>query len=306
MSRKVTRRELLRSVALTGSVALVAACQPKTVEIEKEVTKIVKEVVKETVIIEGTPKVIEKEVTRIVEKEAKPVSEPVTISFLSWPWGEVIMTDFVDVFQKRQDKVQVELNVLGWADYWDKLATLFAAGSAPDGCMEHPSRVKAHIKLGALRQVNDYIAVTPNWPTDWIMPVWNLFTHEGGVYGVVIDNAIRSLYYNKTLFQEAGIDQYPAKGWTWDDMREWGTKITVDRSGKGPNDEGFDPRAVEKWGISGMLCGWGMCLRQQMIAFGTEFLNEDETECTITDPGAIEFCKWYQDAINVWHIVGRR
>ena len=63
MARKVSRRELLRFVGLAGSAGLVAACQPKVVE----VTKIVKEVVKETVIVEGTPQIVEREVTKVIK-----------------------------------------------------------------------------------------------------------------------------------------------------------------------------------------------------------------------------------------------
>ena len=63
--KKHSRRQFLRMGALTAVGAAAAACQPKTV--------IVKETVKETVIVEGTPKVVEKEVTKIVEKEVEKV-----------------------------------------------------------------------------------------------------------------------------------------------------------------------------------------------------------------------------------------
>ncbi|HUV95536.1 MAG TPA: ABC transporter substrate-binding protein [Anaerolineae bacterium] len=92
MSRRFTRRELLRLGGLGSAMALLAACQAKVVEkiVEKEVTKvvkevvketeIVKEVVKETVIVAGTPQVVEKEVTRVVEKEvAAPVEQVLRI-----------------------------------------------------------------------------------------------------------------------------------------------------------------------------------------------------------------------------------
>jgi len=60
--RTVLRREKLWLVCgLIGLLAL-TACQPKTVVVEKQikVTEIVKEVVKETVVVEGTPQVVEK------------------------------------------------------------------------------------------------------------------------------------------------------------------------------------------------------------------------------------------------------
>ena len=51
--KKLSRRQMLRGLGLVAVGAAAAACQPKTV--------VVKETVKETVIVEGTPKVVEKE-----------------------------------------------------------------------------------------------------------------------------------------------------------------------------------------------------------------------------------------------------
>ena len=60
--KKVSRRGFLRNLALAGGGAALAACQPQTV------------VVKETVVVEGEEKVVEKVVT------ATPVpAEPVNI-----------------------------------------------------------------------------------------------------------------------------------------------------------------------------------------------------------------------------------
>ncbi|MFN2154312.1 MAG: ABC transporter substrate-binding protein, partial [Anaerolineae bacterium] len=76
------------------SALVLAACQPQTVIVEKQVTQVVKEVVtevvKETVVVEGTPKTVEKEVTKVVEKVVEvtptpaPSQKPVT---LNWNLG---------------------------------------------------------------------------------------------------------------------------------------------------------------------------------------------------------------------------
>ena len=65
--KKVSRRQMLKGLGAAVAGTALAACQPKTVIVEKEVEKIVKE----TVMVEGTPKVVEKVVkeTVIVEGE---------------------------------------------------------------------------------------------------------------------------------------------------------------------------------------------------------------------------------------------
>ena len=78
--KKISRRDFLQAAALAAAGAAAVACQPQTVvvEVEKEVkvTEIVKEVVKETVVVEGESKVVEKEVTKVVEKVVTATPEP--------------------------------------------------------------------------------------------------------------------------------------------------------------------------------------------------------------------------------------
>jgi ABC-type oligopeptide transport system substrate-binding subunit len=71
------RWSLFAALVVIATLVL-AACQPQTVVVEKEVkvTEIVKEVVKETVVVEGTPQVVEKEVTKVVEVQVTPTPAP--------------------------------------------------------------------------------------------------------------------------------------------------------------------------------------------------------------------------------------
>ncbi len=52
MSASITRRELLRYAGLASAAGLLAACQPKVVEVTKVVEKEVEKVVKETIVVE--------------------------------------------------------------------------------------------------------------------------------------------------------------------------------------------------------------------------------------------------------------
>ncbi len=68
--RTLSRREFLRVSALGAAGVAAAACQPKTVIVEKTVEVEKEKVVKETVVVE---KEVEKEVTKVVEKEKEVV-----------------------------------------------------------------------------------------------------------------------------------------------------------------------------------------------------------------------------------------
>jgi len=64
-------------INLIMTATLLAACATPTPKvIEKVVTQVAKETVKETVIVEGTPQIVEKEVTKIIEKVVTATPEP--------------------------------------------------------------------------------------------------------------------------------------------------------------------------------------------------------------------------------------
>jgi putative aldouronate transport system substrate-binding protein len=130
---KLTRRDLLKWSGLASVGALIAACRPQVVE--KEVTKVVTEVVKETVIVEGTPQVVEKEVTRIVEV-AKAAERPILITFCdSQAFGAPHFHSTIDPIAKAiSDKMQdeglnIQLQVLIMDDPRTEYPLLYAAGS---------------------------------------------------------------------------------------------------------------------------------------------------------------------------------
>ena len=103
-------------------------------------TKVVKEVVKETVVVAGTPKVVEKEVTRVVEvpAPAKPVEEKVTITDFSWGhWWEQDEGGPGQPYAKKwfyEDVkgIEVDYQAISYGDFVIKLRAMLPAGEAPD------------------------------------------------------------------------------------------------------------------------------------------------------------------------------
>jgi hypothetical protein len=139
MSKQVSRRRFLQGLGLAAAGAAAAACQPKTVIVEKpvEVTKIVKE----TVMVEGkeveVTKIVKETVMvekeKIVEKEVE-VTRMVTAGELSGElifWGhddhphDLAATGFVDKYPN------VEWISPHPADWGTKFTAALAAG---EGC----------------------------------------------------------------------------------------------------------------------------------------------------------------------------
>ncbi|MDI7278149.1 MAG: hypothetical protein QME94_19405, partial [Anaerolineae bacterium] len=119
MERKMTRRKLLASAAMAGTGVLIAACARPAPE------KVV-----ETVIVSGTPQVVEKEVT------AAPVPEEKKVQVYSLEWlpdGIAALTNAVDTFNAaNKGRVQIELIQGSWGNARDYLTTSIAGGVVPE------------------------------------------------------------------------------------------------------------------------------------------------------------------------------
>jgi hypothetical protein len=96
------KRKSFIALATVVILVMVTACQPKTIVVEKTVvvpkiiTQVVKETVKETVVVEGKPQVVEKEVTKVIETEIEVVvtatPEPTQVAL----GGTAIESTFAD------------------------------------------------------------------------------------------------------------------------------------------------------------------------------------------------------------------
>ena len=271
MSKQISRRSFLRSAGIgTGAVVILAACQPMPA---------------------GTSD----------GAAAAPAADPVTITSMTWGWGD-LMDELSELLAEQTDgAIVVEGQQLGWGDYWTKLNTLYASGSPPDSAWTHTAWVRPHAVLGVIEDLNPRIDASPDFPDDWYSSVWGLFTFEGGQYGSSWDVGVQGMWYNRNLYEEAGLTG-PGVGTTYADLLEHGRTLTTDRGGNNPQDDGFNKREVTVWGMSNMVDNWVNEIRPQAVAWGTDIFNEDETECIVNSEATMEFLNWYLDAIQTHNI----
>ena len=55
---------------------------------------------------------------------------------------------------------------------------------------------------------------------------------DGSIYGIPVGFTTHCLFYNKDIFDEAGID-YPTADWTWDDLQKAAKTISEKTDAKG-------------------------------------------------------------------------
>ncbi len=94
--------------------------------------------------------------------------------------------------------------------------------------MAYQLRANGHIAslqpyVDAERETYPAFLTNEDYYTDMLKPAC---AFDGAFYYLPIGPMSLPVYYNKTLFDEAGV-AYPEEGWTWDDFREAASLIVM-------------------------------------------------------------------------------
>jgi len=210
-SKKLNRRDFLRMSALTAAGTVLAACQPQVVEktVEVEVP------VKETVVVKEEVEV-EVEKTVVVEATAAPIEQ---VELEVWHTSEHELDPIIEAYESANPNVTVKLQYYPWGDFFEKLEIAYAGGAPPDVHRQDDDEIPYYAQRGILTPLEDYILDK----LDREALYWSLIESTmiaGHMWVGVPASRVGNLLYNKTMFEEAGVDlpptSFPSDEWTWD------------------------------------------------------------------------------------------
>lgn len=124
-------------------------------------------------------------------------------------------------FQKENPNIKVEFETIPQKQYYDKLRLQLSSGEAID---LFGGNMDSFLDTGILEELDDYIKQS-NTDVSGFGPLYDTLKVNGKVYGLPYRKSNWMLYYNKTLFDQAGVD-YPKADMTWDEFRELAQKMT--------------------------------------------------------------------------------
>ena len=165
--------------------------------------------------------------------ESKVTTEPVedgkqvTISYACWDSNQAqLIRTMADEFETENPNIKIDIQVNGWNNYWTALEAAGTGGSLPDTFWMHSNNIYYYGSNAQLLDLTDYIEKSDkvdlkNYP-DGLNQIYNI---DGKQYAVPKDYDTIALWYNKKLFDEAGI-AYPDESWTWSDLKEAAKKLT--------------------------------------------------------------------------------
>ncbi|MFJ6726001.1 MULTISPECIES: extracellular solute-binding protein [unclassified Streptomyces] len=118
----------------------------------------------------------------------------------------------VDAYEKDHPGVTVEVTVRSWSDVDRDVKTMVDAGEAPD--MAQIGAYADYADAGLLYKAGDVLSIPAQ--ADFVPQLADAGEVRGVQYGMPFASSTRLLFYNKTLFADAGIDA-PR---TWDELAE--------------------------------------------------------------------------------------
>jgi multiple sugar transport system substrate-binding protein len=125
------------------------------------------------------------------------------------PDGQAI-SDFVDEFNAgagAENDVKVNLLIIPWDDFNTKLSVAIASRQAPALTIVNSDQLPVYAKQGALEEFTaDELASAGIAEADYHPASWGAGQYDGKQYGVPLGSFPRHIYYNKKLFEQAGLD----------------------------------------------------------------------------------------------------
>ncbi|MEK5040029.1 ABC transporter substrate-binding protein [Sporosarcina sp. FSL K6-3457] len=146
----------------------------------------------------------------------------VKLRFATWDVGDDVklQQNMIDKFNESQDEITVVLESYG-SEYDTKITAGMGAKDAPDIMyMWNYPQYK-----DALEPLDSYLEKEgATYKDNFYETLWNYNSADGQILGLPVGYTTHVVYYNKALFDEAGVD-YPKPGWTWEDLQETAKKV---------------------------------------------------------------------------------
>ena len=210
--------------------------------------------------------------------------EPVVLKYMTWASGDAetwIREDFIEPFLAEHPNVTIEYEAVPFAEFWRKLMTMYAAGNAPDLMHMSVGYVYDYADRGLLLNLEPYVERDLDMDLFYPGPMKAArypSMETGDLYAMPYAFVMTSLYYNKDMFDEAGL-AYPTDDWTWDDVVAAAKVLTKDTTGDGN---------IDQWGffftptyetIDPMIHAWGGKVLSDDLK--TAMLDSDEAEAAV-------------------------
>lgn len=217
-----------------------------------------------------------------------PAEAQVTITYFTFSAAPDHINDInamIAAFKAQNPNIDVKVETAPYADYFTKLQTMVAGDTAPDVFELNYENFVSYASKGVLADMTPLASADTGLAEKFYPKAYAAFSRDGKQYGLPQSFSDVVLFYNKDLFDAAGVS-YPTADWTWKDELAAAQKLT-------------DPNK----GV------WGTYSPIQFFEFyktaaqsGCGVFGADGKTVTINQPGCVESLTWMVDKINKYKV----
>ena len=193
-----------------------------------------------------------------------------------------VLREIVDRFnEENEDGITVEMDIMPSDTLTEKVAPALAANTAPALLVLHDMEWPAYANADNLLPVDDFFETTGMDKDNFEQSALASYAKDGTQYAIPMEWYAQYLFYNKYLFEEAGIENPPT---TWDELAEDASKIT------NPD--------KKVYGVGLAVSGAVPWFTSVMYSNGGAVFNEDGTASALDSEENLNTLKWVQNIVN--------
>ncbi len=228
-------------------------------------------------------------------------AQPATVRVMLWG-NDADVTSIKDAaagFTTAHPEITIEWETGDCGVDYAACKTLVAGGNLPDVFVMGSWNYFEAARDGVTADITDLLARSGTPTSDFTSTIIKGMTSaDGKLYGLPMGYNIQSLFYNKAMFDKAGLSYPAADGsYTYDDLRQWSAKLTLDKAGRNATEPGFDAKSIKQYGYFNFAAGpIEPGYAPVLAAFGGGILGgEARNQCTADASGTIDGFQWLQD-----------
>lgn len=178
-----------------------------------------------------------------------------TVRYMLWDANQLpAYQECANKFQEANPNITIEIEQLGWDDYWTAVQTGMVSGTAPDVFTNHLAKFPEFAEKGQLVDIAPWVEEAGIDLSIYQGELTEVWARDGKRYGLPKDWDTIALTYNKEMVDAAGVDPAELGELTWnpDDggtFAEMMAKLTLDENGNNALSADFDKSKVKQYGL---------------------------------------------------------
>ena len=234
-----------------------------------------------------------------------PAAATIPLRFTYWgsPVEKEAVEQMVRAFETAHPDIDVEAVHIPNSEYIARVSAMMAEGRPPDVGYLFETHAPQWAADGKVLDLTDIVRNDPELSSR--LPETYYYFAPGRTIGTNTSAEIMLLFYNKEVFDRAGVPHPPAQAelaWTWEQFVDAARRLTTDRGGRHPGDPGFDVDGIDVFGVSFERDLW-YGYYPFIYSNGGQIVNDDGTRLMLDSPEAIDAVQRLTDLMWTHHVM---